>query len=159
MARRYGRAPTRARLVAHVPHGYWKTPTFLAALRLDGVTAPLGVDGPRTGALFLTYVQEFVCPTRAPGAMVIMDHLAAHKVDGVKEALEATGAALLSLPPYAPDCNPIALSCSKCKSALRTLAARTVEALWSAIGNIYDAVTPTPCQNFFRKAGYAVRKL
>lgn len=159
MARGYGRAPTSERLVAHVPHGPWKTTTFLAALRLGGVTAPMGGDGPSHGALFFKDVQALLCPTRAPGAIVLRDTLSAHTGEGVRPAIEATGAALRSLPPSSPDCNPSALSFSKLPSALRTLAARTGDALWDTIGPIYDAVTPTHCNNFFHKAGDAVRKL
>jgi transposase len=158
MARRYGRAPRSERLVAHVPHGHWKTTTFIAALRVGGVTAPMVADGPINGALFLKYVQEFLCPTLTPGAIVIMDNLSSHKVAGVREAIEATGAELRYLPPYSPDFNPIELYFSKLKSALRALAERTVDALWNAIGKIYDAVTPAHCNNFFHKAGYAVGK-
>jgi transposase len=159
MARRYGRAPKSERLVAHVPHGHWKTTTFIAALRVGGVAAPMVADGPINGEFFLKYVQEFLCPILNPGDIVIMDNLSSHKVEGVREAIEAVGAELRYLPPYSPDFNPIELYFSKLKSALRTLAERTVDALWIAIGNIYDAVTPTHCNNFFHKAGYAVRKL
>ncbi len=88
-----------------------------------------------------------------------MDHVSSHRVDGVREAMENVGAELRYLPPYSPDLHSIELYCSKCKSALRTLAARTVDALWTAIGKLYDAVTPAHCHNFFYKAGYAVRKL
>lgn len=159
MARRYGRAPKSERLVAHVPHGHWKTTTFIAALRVGGVTAPMVADGPINGELFLKYVQEFLCPTLTPGDIVIMDNLSSHKVEGVREAIEATGATLRYLPPYSPDFNPIELYFSKLKSALRTLAERTVNALWNAIGKIYDALTPVHCNNFFHKAGYAGGKL
>ena len=159
MARRYGRAPKADRLVAHVPHGHWKTTTFIAALRLGDVTAPMVADGPVNGELFLKYIVEFLCPTLRPGDIVIMDNLSSHKVEGVREAIEAVGAQLRYLPPYSPDLNPIELYFSKFKSALRTLAERTVDALWNAIGKIYDAVTPAHCNNFFYKAGYNVRKL
>ncbi len=159
MARRYGRAPQSERLVAQVPHGHWKTTTFLAALRLGGVTAPMVVDGPSNGALFLKYVQAFLGPTLKTGDIVIMDTLSSHKVEGVQEAIEAAGATLRYLPPSSPDLHPIAQYFSKLKAALRTLATRTVDARWHAIGHLYDAVTATHGNNFFSKAGYAVRKL
>ncbi len=159
MSRRYGRALKSQRLVAHVPHGHWQTTTFIAALRVGGVTAPLVADGPINGALFLAYVRDCLCPTLVSGDIVVLDNVSSHKGVGVREALENVGAELRYLPPYSPDLNPIELYFSKFKSALRTLAERTVEALWSAIGKIYDAVTPSHCNNFFYKAGYAVRKL
>lgn len=159
MTRRYGRAPKSERLIAHVPHGHWKTTTFIAALTLAGVVAPMVADGPINGALFLKYVQEFLCPLLKPGDVVAMDNLSSHKVEGVRKAIEATGATLLYLPPYSPDLNPIEQYFSKLKAALKKVAARTVDALWDAIGTLYDAVTTTHCNNFFYKAGYAVCKL
>jgi len=159
MARRYGRAPKSERLIAHVPHGHWKTTTFIAALTLTGVVAPMVADGPINGALFLKYVQDFLCPLLKPGDIVAMDNLSSHKVEGVREAIEATGAILLYLPPYSPDFNPIEQYFSKLKAALKKIAARTIEALWNAIGSLYDDLTEIHCNNFFYKAGYAVRKL
>jgi transposase len=159
MTRRYGRAPKHERLIAHVPHGHWKTTTFVAALTLKGVVAPMVADGPMNGPLFLKYVQEFLCPLLQKGDIVVMDNLSSHKVEGVKEAIEATGASLLYLPPYSPDFNPIEQYFSTLKAALKKVAARTVDALWNAIAELYDAVTHTHCNNFFYKAGYAVCKL
>jgi len=159
MARRYGRTPRGERLIAHVPHGHWKTTTFIAVLTLAGVVAPMVADGPINGALFLKYVQEFLCPLLKKGDIVVMDNLSSHKVAGVRQAIEATGAILLYLPPYSPDFNPIEQYFSKLKAALKKTAARTIDVLWNAIGSLYDAVTTTHCNNFFYKAGYAVRKL
>jgi transposase len=159
MTRRYGRAPKNKRLVAHVPHGHWNTTTFVAALRVGGVTAPMVADGPINGELFLKYVQECLCPTLHPGDLVIMDNLSSHKVEGVRDAIEAAGVELRYLPPYSPDLNPIEPYFSQLKAALRKLAKRTVDALWNAIGNLYDAVTSAHCNNFFHKAGYEVGKL
>ena len=159
MARRYGRAPKNERLIAHLPHGHWKTTTFIAALTLTGVVAPMVADGPMNGALFLKYVGDFLCPILKPGDIVVMDNLSSHKVKGVKDAIEATGALLLYLPPYSPDFNPIEQYFSKLKAALRKTAARTVEALWNAIASFYDDLTATHRSNFFYKAGYAICKL
>ncbi len=145
--------------MAHVPHRHWQTTTCIAALHVDGVTAPMVADGPINGEIFLHYVRECVCPTLGAGDIVLLDNLSSHKVTGVREALEAVGAARRYLPPYSPDLNPIERYCSKFQSTLRTLAARTVDAMWTTIGQLYDAVTPTHCNNFFYKAGYAVRKL
>lgn len=159
MTRRYGRAPRGKRLLAYAPHGHWKTTTFIAALRVNAVTAPMVADGPVTGPLFLQYVVEFLCPTLKPGDIVVMDNLSSHKVEGVREAIEAVGAQLLYLPPYPPDFNPIEMYFSKLKAALRKAAERNVSALWNAIGRIFDVITPTECSNFFHKAGYAVHIL
>jgi hypothetical protein len=107
MARLRGRAPRGQRCRASVPHGHWKTTTFVGALRLSGMTAPMVLDGPMNGPAFLAYVQQVLAPTLMPGETVIMDNLPAHKVAGVRAAIEATGARMRLLPPYSPDFNPI----------------------------------------------------
>jgi len=154
MARRYGRSAIGERLVCAIPHGHWKTTTFIGALRHDGLTAPMVADGPMTGALFLEYVRQFLCPTLKPGDIVVMDNLSSHKVDGIEEAIQATGAQLRYLPPYSPDLNPIEKWFSKLKALLRKAARRTVETLWNEIGNLLDAFKPNECKNFFRSCGY-----
>jgi transposase len=132
MTQRYGRAPRGQRLVASVPHGHWKTSTFLAALRHDKITAPCIIDGAINGEMFLAYVEQFLAPTLAPGDIVILDNLGAHKVAGVRQAIEAAGATLLYLPPYSPDLNPIEQLFAKLKALLRKAASRTVDALHAA---------------------------
>jgi transposase len=154
MARRYGRAQRGARLVAAVPHGHWKTTTFLAALRHDGLTAPCVFDGAINGARFLAYVEQALAPSLRAGDIVVMDNLKAHKVEDVREAIEAKGARLLYLPPYSPDLNPIEQVFAKLKALLRTAARRTVDALWRAIGQALDAFSPAECTNYFANAGY-----
>ena len=154
MARRYGRCPIGRRLIAKVPHGHWKTTTFPAALRHDGLTAPLVVDGPIDGPTFLAYVEQHLAPTLRPGDTVIMDNLSSHKVSGVRDAIEKAGAQLAYLPPYSPDYNPIEMVFSKLKGLLRTAAARTVESLWSTIAAATDAFGPTECLNYFHHCGY-----
>ena len=154
MARRYGRAQRGARVVAAVPHGHWKTTTFLAALRHDGLSAPCVFDGAINGARFLAWVEQALAPTLRPGDVVVLDNLAAHKVAGVREAIEAAGAELLYLPPYSPDLNPIELAFAKLKALLRTAASRTVEALWQGIGQALDAFTPAECARYLAHAGY-----
>jgi len=143
------------RLVDHVPHGHWVTTTFLAALRLEGLTAPLVVDGPINGETFLAYTQQHLAPTLNPGDLVIMDNLGSHKVSGVAEAIEARGARLLFLPPYSPDLNPIEQVFAKLKALLRAAGERTVSGLWSRIGQLLDRFSPSECQNYFRHSGYA----
>ena len=154
MARRYGRAPRGERVIASVPYGHWKTSTFVAGLRYDGITAPLVIDGAMNGTVFLAYVEQFLAPTLAPGDIVIMDNLSSHKVAGVREAIEACGASLIYLPPYSPDLNPIEQAFAKLKALLRKAAARTVEALWTNIGESLSAFSPTECANYLADAGY-----
>lgn len=154
MARRYGRAPRGERCIASVPHGHWHTTTFIAGLRHDDITAPMVADGAMTGALFLKYVQEFLCPTLHPGDIVIADNLRSHKVAGVKEAVEAVGAHIRYLPPYSPDLNPIEKLFAKLKALLRKAAPRTVDALWKEIGTLLDRFTPDECSRYFASSGY-----
>jgi transposase len=154
MARRYGRAPRGERLIASVPHGHWKTSTFVAGLREDAITAPLVIDGAMNGEIFRAYIEQFLAPTLSPGDIVIMDNLASHKVAGVREAIEARGASLIYLPPYSPDLNPIEQAFAKLKALLRKAAPRTVEALWTVIGEALSAFSPAECANYLADVGY-----
>lgn len=154
MARVFGRAARGRRCMARVPHGHWKTTTLTAGLRIDGLVAPMLLDGPMDGAAFLAYVGQVLVPTLRPGDTVIMDNLPAHKVAGVREAIEAAGAQLLYLPPYSPDLNPIEMAFAKLKSILRATAARTVDGLWQAIADALQRFTPDECAHYFAAAGY-----
>ena len=154
-ARRYGRAPRGERLIAEVPHGHWKTTTFLAALRHDGLIAPGVIDGPINGAAFLAYVEQVLAPVLEPGDIVVMDNLSSHKVTGVREAIEARDASVCYLPPYSPDLNPIEHAFAKFKAFLRKAAARTLDALWNAIAQAIRAFSPDECANYLADAGYA----
>jgi transposase len=155
MARAYGRAPIGERVVDYVPHGHWKTTTFLSTLRLDGMIAPLVLDGPMNGEAFLQWVKQFLVPTLKPGHIVVMDNLSSHKVDGVREAIEAAGARLEYLPPYSPDLNPIENAFAKLKALLRKYGERSVKALWKRIGKLIPVFTPEECKNYLRHCGYA----
>ena len=137
-----------------MPHGHWKTTTFVGALRLSGMTAPMVLDGPMNGAWFLAYVQQVLAPTLRPGDVVIMDNLPAHKGACVRAAIEAVGAQVLLLPPYSPDLNPIENAFSKLKAMLRKAAARTIDQLWDAIATIIQTYSPQECANYFAAAGY-----
>lgn len=154
MARRYGRAPRGERCRASVPHGHWKTTTFVGALRLEGMTAPMLLDGAMHGAAFLAYVEQVLVPTLKPGDIVVMDNLPAHKPARVRQAIEAVGAELLFLPPYSPDFNPIEMAFSKLKAFLKKVAARTKDDLWDAVAHGIQLFTPTECENYFAAAGY-----
>ena len=136
MARRYGRAPRGQRLRMSVPHGHWKTTTFVGALRLTGMVAPMVLDGPINGRAFQAYVDQVLVPELRPGDIVVMDNLGSHKGAGVRSAIEKAGASLLYLPPYSPDFNPIENAFAKLKALLRKAAERTVESLWTEIGDL-----------------------
>jgi transposase len=154
MARLRGRAPKGERLRAGIPHGHWRTRTFVAGLRLTGMVAPMVLDGPINGHAFQAYVDQILVPKLRPGDIVIMDNLGSHKGRGVRAAIEAVGAMLLYLPPYSPDFNPIENAFSKLKALLRKAAERTVDALWDTIGTLIPLFTATECANFFAAAGY-----
>lgn len=154
MTRPLGRAECGKRLVAAVPYGHWKTSTFIAGLRQDGLVAPGVFDGAINGALFLAYVEQALVPTLRAGDVVIMDNLSSHKVAGVRDAIAAAGASLLYLPAYSPDLNPIEQAFAKLKALLRAGAIRTVDALWKALGTLLDCFSPAECANYLRHAGY-----
>lgn len=154
MARMYGRALRGERCRAAVPHGHWKTTTFVGALRLSGVTAPMTLDGAMNAAAFLAYVEQVLVPTLEPGDIVVLDNLPAHKPPAIAKAIEAVGAVMLFLPPYSPDFNPIELAFAKIKALLKKAAARTVHGLWDAIRDAIDAVTPHDARSFFTACGY-----
>jgi transposase len=155
MVRLRGRAPRGVRVIGHVPLGEWKTITFVAALRHDKMTAPMVVDGPMTGEMFLAYVEQCLAPTLKRNDIVVMDNYQAHKVAGVQEALEKVGATVRYLPKYSPDLNPIELPYSKFKTLLRKVAARTVRGLYRTIRSFVPQLGAQECANYFRHAGYA----
>jgi len=155
MTRTHGRSPRGRRLVAKVPHGRWRTLTFLAALRCDRIDAPCVIDGPINGKSFLAYVEQNLVPTLSDGDIVIMDNLGSHKGPQVRRAIRAAGAKLFFLPPYSPDLNPIEQVFAKLKTLLRKADERTIEATWKRIGQLLDRFTPQECANYLRNSGYA----
>ena len=154
LARRYGRCARGERLRVGVPHGHWKTTTFIGALTLRGFIAPFVIDGPINRLAFETYVEKVLVPELRKGDVVVMDNLTGHKGPRVRQLIEAAGASLFYLPPYSPDFNPIENAFAKLKALLRKAAERTVEGLWTAIGQLIDLFTPKECRNFFAAAGY-----
>jgi transposase len=154
MARLRGRAPKGQRLRAGIPHGHWKTTTFVAGLRLAGIVAPMVLDGPINRVAFQAYVDQVLVPELSPGDVVIMDNLSSHKAPAVRQAIEAAGATLLYLPPYSPDFHPIENAFAKLKALLRKAAERTIPGLWAAIGRLIDSFTAQECANYFAAAGY-----
>ena len=154
MVRRSGWGLKGQRLVDAAPAGHWKTTTFVAGLRASGIIAPFVLDGPMTGAAFRAYVAQVLAPELEPGAAVVMDNLAPHKVAGVQEAIRAAGASVLDLPSYSPDVNPIEQLFAKLKTLLRKAAARTQDALWDTIGTSLEDFTLTECHNYIVNSGY-----
>ncbi len=154
MVRLRGRRARGERLVSHVPHGHWKTITLVAALRHNKMVAPMVIDGAMNGEIFLAYVEQCLAPTLKRNDMVVMDNLPAHKVPGVKDAIEAAGATLRYLPPYSPDLNPIEMPFSKFKAFLRKASEQTVPGLCRRIGSFVLTLSRTECRNYFRHAGY-----
>ncbi len=154
MAPLRGWAPQGQRLRAKVPHGHWKTMTFLAALRHDRIDAPWLLDGPINGESFRIYIEKVLVPTLRPGDIVVMDNLGSHKGKAVRKAIQSAGAKLFLLPKYSPDLNPIEQVFAKLKHLLRAQAARTVDTVCSCIGQLLDAYTPQECLNYLKNAGY-----
>lgn len=154
MARLRERSLRGERCRASIPHGHWNTTTFTAGIRIDGLVAPFVLEGATDADAFRAYVSSVLVPELSPGEVVMMDNLATHKVDGVRQAIEDAGARILYLPPYSPDFNPIEKAFAKLKALLRKAAARTRDDLWAAIGRAIDVFTPDECSNLFAACGY-----
>ena len=157
MVSRYGWGPRGERLVDAAPQGHWRTTTFVAGRRDTGIVAPLVLDGPVTGEVFRKHVEEILVPTLHAGdVVVVLDNLAAHKVEGGREAILAADAGLLYLPPYSPDLNPIEQLSAKLKTLLRKAAARSREALWATVGHLLDTFSADECRSYLANCGYAL---
>jgi len=154
MTRTHGRCPHGQRLIMSVPHGHWKTTTFVVALTLQGLVAPTVVDGPMNGDIFVAYVEQQLVPVLKRGDIVVMDNLSSHKRAAVKTAIESVGAELRFLPPYSPDLNPIEKAFSKLKSLLRKVQKRTIRTLQNYLGAALDNFSPEECRNYFTSCGY-----
>jgi transposase len=154
MVRRYGRAPRGERVKGYAPNGHWRTTTFVAALTAQGFVAPLVIDCPMNGAIFVQYVRQFLVPELTSGDIVILDNLSSHKSAEASQLIKACGAELLFLPPYSPDLNPIEMAFAKLKGLLRIAAERTRESLWQQIGKLIDQFSHDECLNYIRHAGY-----
>ena len=154
MTRLRGRARRGQRLKGRAPFGHWKTQTFIAGLRCDGLTAPWIIDRPMTKEIFEIYVETQLAPTLDPGDVVILDNLPSHKSEKARQVFKQRGAWFLFLPSYSPDLNPIEMAFSKLKANLRRIGARTIDDLWRAVGSICDLYSPEECRNYFTAAGY-----
>ncbi len=157
MVRLRGRCSRGIRLIDHVPHGHWKTMTFIAGLRRRAMVAPFVLDGPMNATSFMAYLEQCLVPTLKRGDIVMMDSLPVHRVAGVREVIEAAGAMLRYLPKYSPDLNPIEMAFSKLKAHLRKAAERTIPRLSRTIGALMATFGPQECTNYFTHAGYASR--
>jgi transposase len=155
MQRTHGYAPEGRRVVDSAPLGGWQAVTFVGALTAGGLVAPWALEGAMNGGWFLAYVEQVLVPALSPGMVVVMDNLPSHKVEGVREAVEAAGCRLEYLPPYSPDLNPIGNAFSKLKGALRDWAARTVAGVYGAPREIVTRFGPDECLRYFRHGGYA----
>jgi transposase len=154
MVRTHGWGRKGAKLIGKAPQGHWMTSTFVAGLRHDGIVAPMLIDTAMTGDIFRQWLEEWLIPELAPGSIVVVDNLPAHKVAGIRECLEAAGMGLLYLPPYSPDFNPIEQVFAKTKALLRRMAPRSFDAICEALNIILDNFTPAECANYLRHAGY-----
>ena len=154
MARTHGRCARGERLRMGFPHGHRKTTTLVAGLRLDGMVAPMVLDGPINGDWFEAYVRRVLAPTLRAGDVVIMDNLSSHKRASIRAMIEARGARRAFLPPYSPDFNPIEMAFAKLKALLRKAAERTVDGLRRAIGRLVDIFPSQECADYFAAAGY-----
>ena len=154
MAPLRGWAQRGRRLRGYAPHGHWRTMTFLAALRAEGIDAPCVFDGPINTRCFQAWVEQELVPTLKPGDIVILDNLASHKSKAVRKAVRSTGARLWFLPPYSPDLNPIEQAFAKIKHWMRNAQKRDFEDTWRYLGHLIATIEPSECQNYIRNAGY-----
>ena len=157
MTRLRGRSRRGQRLVEKVPHGHWKTTTLIAALDHKGIRCATTVDGAVNGDVINAFVQQILVLKLTPGDKVILDNLSAHKVKGVREAIEAVGAEVVYLPPYSPDLNPIEMAFSKLKQLMRSARHRRVQSLWSDTQRMLDRITPSDATGFFNHCGYTLQ--
>ncbi len=156
MTRLYARCRGGRRIAEATPGGHWKTVTLLGAIRLSGMFAPMTVEAATDAEIFLAYVDRALAPELKPGDVVVMDNLSSHKVQGIRERIEAAGATLLYLPPYSPDLNPIEKAWSKLKQFLRAAKARTPEQLQQAIAQALKSITSDDAAAWFRTPFYAL---
>jgi transposase len=152
-----GRSLRGVRLRASVPHGHWKLLTIIAAMTLRGVQAAMTIDAATDRDVFVAFIEQVLIPTLRAGQVVVMDNLAAHKVASIRQLLEAAGCRVIYLPPYSPDLSPIEPMWSKVKQLLRSMAARTVDALQTAVGEALAAITASDCLGYFGHCGYTLQ--
>lgn len=155
MTRLRGRAERGQRVHGSAPQGHWHVTTLLGALRLDGSTACMAMEGATDTEVFQAYIREVLCPILRPGDIVVMDNLAPHKDAASLSLITQAGAEVLFLPAYSPDLNPIEKMWSKVKGFLRSAEARSQEALHQAIAAALAQVTRQDAMNWFASCGYS----
>ena len=158
MTRSWGRAPKGQRINEATPQGRWKVLTTLGAISLRGMEAVMTVESATDSEIFLTYVEQVLCPKLTPGDVVIMDNLSVHKVAGIRELIEGSGANLIYLPPYSPDLNPIEKAWFKFKQFLRSAKARTQQALDLAITEALKTISTENAIAWFQHCGYGIQQ-
>ena len=158
MTRLRGRSKRGERLIDKTPHGHWKTSTLIAALGIEGVRCSTVVDGAVNADIFEAFVEQVLVPELREGDVVVMDNLSSHKRARTRELIEQAGAELRFLPPYSPDLNPIEMVFSKIKQLLRSMACRTVDALWRSMQSVLDRVTASDAVNCFNHCGYTLQE-
>ena len=154
MTRRYGRSPRGQRVVEAVPHGHWKTTTFVAALRSEGLVAPMVIDGAMDGDLFVAYAEQVLVPTLRRGDVVVLDNLSSHQRVAAVRAIEEAGCTVAYLPPYSPDYHPIEMAFAKVKARLRAAKLRTIDRIEDFFGTVHNAFEPDECRGYIRHSGY-----
>ena len=150
MTRTYARAQRGQRIHDAVPGGHWKMLTVLGAMNHCGMLAAMTVEAATDREVFLAFLDDILCPKLRAGHVVVMDNLSAHRVDGVRQRIEACGASVLYLPPYSPDLNPIEKAWSKLKQGMRTAQARTVETLHTTVATLLPTLTQKDATGWFR---------
>jgi transposase len=158
MQRTHGRAAPGERVVTKVPHGHWKMISTIAAMNIDGIVASGSFDGATDTELFVAFVSDALLPMLKPGQVLVMDNLPAHKSPLIDQLVESVGARVLRLPPYSPDFNPIEMAISKVKTVLRKLAHRSVDGLFTGIGEALESIQPTDALNYIAHCGYATKR-
>jgi transposase len=158
MTRLYGRVIGGKRLFDSTPYGHWCRTTVISAIRIDGTTTSMSIDGSTDAEVFKTYIYEMLCKTLHDGDIVIMDNLTSHKVSGIEESIKAVNAEVRYLPPYSPDLNPIEKMWSKIKAILRKLKARTEDGLFKALAEALNSVTKSDAVGWFESCGYLYAK-
>jgi transposase len=158
MQRTHGRAAPGERAVTQVPHGHWKMISTIAAMSVEGIVASGSFDGATDTELFLTFVRKALLPILKPAQVVVMNNLPAHKSPQIDQLIESIGARVLRLPPYSPDFNPIEMAISKIKTLLRKLARRSVDGLFTGIGEALDSIQMSDALNYITHCGYATKR-
>jgi transposase len=157
MTRAFARAPRGIRAYSDVPFNPGQNVTLTMGLSLRGFVAPYAAPGGTDGHFFLQYVKRVLVPELRPGNVVLCDNLPAHKVVGVREAIEAAGATMLLLPPYSPDLSPVENCGSKVKGVVRGEAPRTLRAIYAAMGRALGKVTAKDARGWFAHCGYRLK--